>query len=467
MASLPLIPQYITVHMGPPDSPAQNITVPFPDYIKGVAFNQIYPTWPDNAIKAAVYAMSSFAMNRIYNNDYRSRGYDFDITNSPEYDQPYTYGGDIYDNIGRIIDEQFNSYMIYPGVPEPILATYCNGKTETCSGLSLWGAVELAQQGYTPYRILTKYYGDNLNIVTDVPISDHVEPYSGKPLAQGSSGNDVRRLQVMLNRVATNFPSIPNIYPVNGEFTQNTTDSVKKFQTLFNLKADGVVNNATWYRLAYFFDVLQRLSLLSAEVNSLEDKNLVFTQPIAEGQSGDIVRLLQLYLSYIGNFYSQLPIITSPDGDFGPLTKEAVIAFQKFTGLNPTGVVDLQTWNAIYKTFYDIVTRNPSLFNDKVHLFPGTDLTLNASGADVIDLQEYLSFIAQTYTEIPRTPVTGFYGPRTRDAVIAFQKLFGLESTGVTDKDTWNRIALEYANLIDVYKTNPGQYPGYILEEGQ
>ena len=86
---LPVIPENITVHLGPPGSTAENVTVPFSDYIKNVASSEIYPTWPENALRANIYAIISFALNRIYTEWYPSRGYNFDITNSTAYDQAF------------------------------------------------------------------------------------------------------------------------------------------------------------------------------------------------------------------------------------------------------------------------------------------------------------------------------------------------------------------------------------------
>ena len=41
----PVVPEYITVHIGTAGSGGQNVTVSFPDYIKNVASSEIYPTW--------------------------------------------------------------------------------------------------------------------------------------------------------------------------------------------------------------------------------------------------------------------------------------------------------------------------------------------------------------------------------------------------------------------------------------
>ncbi len=83
----PVIPQYIVVHNGRPDQSATNYTVAFTDYIKNVASSEIYSTWPYETIKANVYCILSFTLNRVYTEWYRSKGYDFTITALPAYDR--------------------------------------------------------------------------------------------------------------------------------------------------------------------------------------------------------------------------------------------------------------------------------------------------------------------------------------------------------------------------------------------
>ena len=53
------VPRTITVHLGAADDPsAENVTVPFSDYIKNVASSEIYPTWPESAIRAKTRHLS-------------------------------------------------------------------------------------------------------------------------------------------------------------------------------------------------------------------------------------------------------------------------------------------------------------------------------------------------------------------------------------------------------------------------
>ena len=107
----PRIPEKIVVHLGAPDSDAENVSISFADYIKNVASSEIYPTWPREALKANILAQISVALNRVYTEFYRSKGYNFDITSSPAYDQTFVYGRDVFSNISEIVDEIFDSYI--------------------------------------------------------------------------------------------------------------------------------------------------------------------------------------------------------------------------------------------------------------------------------------------------------------------------------------------------------------------
>ena len=161
----------ITVHLGAPDSDAANVTVDFPTYIKNVASSEIYPTSYESALRANIYAIISFALNRIYTEWYRSRGYDFDITASTQFDQKFINNREIFENISDIVDEIFNDYVVRQGNIEPLFTSFCNGTTVTCS-LDFPNGVlfHLQIRALHPYEILQYYYGDNINIVKDAPL---------------------------------------------------------------------------------------------------------------------------------------------------------------------------------------------------------------------------------------------------------------------------------------------------------
>jgi len=214
----PVIPEYITVHLGAPDAPAENVTVTFPRYIKGVAASEIYPTWNESAIRANVLAQISVALNRVYTEFYRSRGYDFDITNNTQYDQAFSPNKETFENINAIVDDMFNNYIVRRGNVEPLYAQFCDGIRTQCRGLSQWGSQELAQQGRTPYEILQYYYGQDIDLVYNAPVGDSTPSYPGRPLTVGSVGEDVRTIQRELNRIRKNYPALPAVGETDGVF---------------------------------------------------------------------------------------------------------------------------------------------------------------------------------------------------------------------------------------------------------
>lgn len=348
---IPYIPETITVHTGPANQWAENVTVSFSDYIKNVASSEIYPTWSEAALRANILAQISFALNRVYTEYYRSRGYDFDITSSTATDQKFIKGRSTFENIDRIVDELFDSYIRRKGTVEPLSARFCNGTTVTCEGLSQWGSEELAQQGYDSIEILRRYYGDDIEIVVDAPIRGIQNSYPGIPLRLGSSGEYVTILQVMLNRIGQDYPAIPRIPSPDGIFGSRTEAAVRKFQEIFGLASDGIVGKATWYKLVALYVGVTDLSELVSEGQRFYQINPpTQVRPLQEGDRGIEVSGLQYFLSIINQVNSSFPRLVI-DGDFGPATRSAVITAQRYFGLPQTGQVDLITWLSIYDEY--------------------------------------------------------------------------------------------------------------------
>lgn len=443
---LPYVPEIITVHLGPPDSPAENVTVSFPDYIKNVASSEIYPTWPENAVRANIYAQISYTLNRIYTEWYRSKGYDFDITNSTQYDHYFVKDREIFENVSQIVDEIFNDYIVRQGSIVPLFASYCNGTTSTCSGLSQWGTVDLANQGYTPYEILRYYYGNDINIIENAPISSNVESYPGFPLKLGSSGNEVLTIQRQLNRISDNYPSIPKITNLNGIFGTQTEDAVRQFQYIFNLSQDGIVGKATWYKIKNVFNGIARLAELTADRLTYEDVSPIYPSLLTEGMSGDYIKTLQYYLDVVAYFYPQIPDITV-DGYFGEKTKEAVMAFQNLQGLTVDGIVGRDTWRSLTNAYNTVLKTIPPEYQTETSLiYPGYILSEGLENDDVKRLQTLLQSISAVNPSIPNVQINGVYDPTTAAAVSALQEFFGIPVTGTVGAATWRLIANLYNN---------------------
>ena len=443
---LPYVPEMITVHLGPPDSPAENVTVSFPDYIKNVASSEIYPTWPENAVRANIYAQISYTLNRIYTEWYRSKGYDFDITNSTQYDHYFVKDREIFENVSQIVDEIFNDYIVRQGSIVPLFASYCNGTTSTCTGLSQWGTVDLANQGYTPYEILRYYYGNDINIIENAPISSNVESYPGFPLKLGSSGNEVLTIQRQLNRISDNYPSIPKITNLNGIFGTQTEDAVRQFQYIFNLTQDGIVGKATWYKIKNVFNGIARLAELTADRLTYEDVSPIYPSLLTEGMSGDYIKTLQYYLDVVAYFYPQIPDITV-DGYFGEKTKEAVMAFQNLQGLTVDGIVGRDTWRSLTNAYNTVLKTIPPEYQTETSLiYPGYILSEGLENNDVKRLQTLLQSISAVNPSIPNVEINGVYDPTTAASVSAFQEFFGIPVTGTVGAATWSLIANLYNN---------------------
>ncbi len=441
---LPIIPENITVHLGAPGSNAQNVTVNFIDYIKNVASGEIYPTWPEDALRANIYAIISFALNRIYTEWYPSRGYSFDITNTTQYDQSFAPNREVYENISAIVDQIFNDYVVRQGSVEPLFTSFCNGTTSKCSGLSQWGTVDLANNGFTPFRILQNYYGNNINIVENAPVGGETQSYPGTPISLGNRGNNVQILQIELNRIADNYPAIPKISNPNGTFGIETENAVKKFQEVFALPVTGVVDKSTWYKIKRYYTGVKGLSDLASEGITLEEATVPFTTQLAEGNSGVDVKTLQYYLSIIAYFNSDLQPVPL-DGVFGAGTVDAVRRFQAFYGLPVTGIVNTETWNTIDKIYSETVAALPPGYEgNNAKLYPGYFLTKGTRGQNITDLQTYLNLIGKNIPEIPQVPITGYFGDQTENAVSTFQRLFGIPVSGEVGPVTWYQIALQY-----------------------
>lgn len=370
----PYIPQNITVHLGAPSADAPNVTLPFSDYIKNVASSEIYPTWDESALRANILAIVSFALNRVYTEFYRSRGYDFEITNNTAFDQAFVDGRSYFESVSRLVDELFNDYLRRPGFVEPLAAKFCNGTTVTCEGLSQWGSQNLAQQGFNTTQILRSYYGD-VETVLNAPIRGITASYPGTPLRRGSTGPNVVILQVSLNRIAQNYPAIPKIPAIDGIFGSRTEASVRAFQGIFGLTPDGIVGPATWYEIVRLYTGVNSLSELRSQGQQFYSINWSSPNSLQVGDTGEKVRLLQYMLSILSTYIPKIPPVMV-DGIYGNATRSAVLAVQRRFRLPETGTVDAATWNEIYAQYSGI--ENTTLRSGET--FPG-ESARNLQGA--------------------------------------------------------------------------------------
>ena len=440
---LPYIPTFITVHLGAPSSNADNVTVRFSDYVKNVASSEVYPTWDEDALRANILAITSFALNRVYTEYYRIRGYPFDITSSTAYDQQFYAGRSYFSNIVRLVDELFDDYIRRVNFIEPLAAKFCNGTTVTCEGMSQWGSQALARQGYGWLQILRSYYGRNIEIVANAPSLDPQSSYPGTALRFGSRGRSVALIQRAINRISQNFPAIPKV-SVDGIYGAGTQSAVTAFQRIFGLDPDGVVGRVTWSTIERVYGGVLGLSELQSEGLRYEDLAWDGPEPLRQGDRGERVSQLQFLLAVVGQFVQE---VQSPavDGIFGPGTRQAVISFQRYRNLPQTGEADQRTWDALYDEYLGIdssVLQNRALFPQ-----PQAGPTTAANARQ-------------------RLQALGFRGSSLRQELLAFQQANGIPQTGQLGPLTADAIARQYGALGYSETSRMTQFPGTPLSAG-
>ncbi|MDR1700965.1 MAG: peptidoglycan-binding protein [Lachnoclostridium sp.] len=427
------IPAFITVHLGEPmDNRVPDIRIPFIDYIKNVTASEVYPTWPYHSLVANIYAIVTFALNRIYSKWYRNQGYDFDITCSPEYDMCYRKNGPVFENMNSIVDNMFHVYAHIKGDTFPYFTEFCNGVFVTCSGMHQWETVSLAEQGKTPLEILRDCYTDKLELKADSFLQNIEEQYPDKILMIGSSGESVHRMQKYLNQIRKNYQEIPLIEKEDGEYGYNTNNAVKGFQKAFQLIQSGNISKRTWYQISYLY------ANISNFIRGTDENNrfcIGYEPPVillTLGSKDKDVEKLQYLVNRISLYYSSV----SPVNQNGIYDRQLEISIRQFQitfGLTSNGRVGPNTWNKLYCVYHGI--RNM----ERPANYQG-ELRNGSTESNVRLIQQYLSDLRIKYPNLAPITVDGIFGPNTKEAVMTYQEQFHLPPDGIVDQKTWDEI---------------------------
>ena len=435
----PVVPNNIVVHLGSPSSNSRNITVAFTSYISNVSASELYPTWPQNALIANIYAIISFTMNRIYNEWYRSKGYNFDITSSSAYDQTYTENRSTYENINNIVQEIFNNYVVKGKGIEPYFTSYCDGRKLICNGLSQWGSVTLANQGKTPLEILKYYYGNDISIKYDAEVGDGTIGYPGYDIELGSFGNPVLAIERDLKRIRNNYPAIPEIPSSPGIYTNDLANAVKKFQEIFNLPVTGVVNKATWYKIKYIYNSVKKLGDLYSEGITEEEATFLYNDKLALGNSGIDVEYIHYFLDALAFLDPDIPRLQT-NSIYSENTVTMVKAFQKKYGLPVTGDFTYSDWKVLKEEYEKILSYIPDEYKDYVNeLYPNNFLMKGMSGDDIKRYQRLLLKICRFDKSIPGVRVNGIFDDLTDRSVRKLQNDYGFEINGIVGPLLWRK----------------------------
>ena len=436
----PTIPNSITVHLGAPEEAAKNITVSFTDYISNVAASELYPTWPTSALEANIYAIISFTLNRIYNEWYPSKGYNFDITSSPQYDQTYIENRSTYENINNIVEKIFNNYIVKGNQIQPYFTRYCDGRVTKCDGLSQWGSVSLANQNKTSLDILKYYYGNDISIKYDAPVGDGLGGYPGYNIGIGNAGNPVLAIQRDLKRIRRNYPAIPEITDTLGIYNEETEKSVRKFQEIFNLPITGIVDKATWYKIKYIYTSVKKLSDLYSEGLTKEEATFLYQDKLTYGDTGIEVEYVHYFLDAIAFLDSDIPRLKT-NSIYGNNTITMVKAFQQKYGLPVTGNFTYSDWLVLQNVYNTILKSYPIEYQEYIdELYPDYFLTRGMTGKDIRRFQQFLLKICQYDKSIPGVRVNGIFDELTEKSVFKLQEDYGFDVNGIVGPLLWKKV---------------------------
>ena len=442
------VPAYVTVHLGKADDIAENVTLSFPDYIKSVISLNVSPDIPSDALYAIAYAHISRALDRITQKKYRKMGYPFDITNDFEDDIFIVDSSYYFSNVSNTVDCIFNEYLVTADQTTPLDVDICYTQ-KRCRGLSVEGAIELAKLGKNYFEILEYYFGRNIRIEKNAVVFglDNVFLID-YPMYKGQRGGKVSGLQIILNRIAANYPTIPSIENAKGVFNDITEKAVKEFQRIFDLEVSGIVEKSTYFKLLYVFNSICHLSELTNYDGQLDGISTQLRTSLKYGDVGNQVKLLQYYLLFASVYDERIPM-PQVVGVYGEKTYQSVISFQNIFGFEANGIVTKDVWEKIqgvYNSLFSLLP--PSAFSEKAELYAGNMLILGSVGKNVRYLQQYLNKVAEYYCKIQEIEVTGEFGRETEDAVKSFQSLFDIPSSGVVTSTTWSLLAKVYNSIL-------------------
>lgn len=256
-----LIPEYVIVHCGAPkDHSAPNYRVKFTDYITKVACAEIFSSWHPEALKANILCIISYTLNKIFTQFYEG----FDLTCLSQFDHTFNPRQTNFKEVIEVVDTIFNQYIKHPdpNKMQPFLAEY-HRDVKPCR-LAQYKSQELAKQGYKHQDIL-KYFYEKQSCYSSIKTANTAGViFQGRPvspldqtLKEGSSGKDVREIQVYLNEINKQYTQIPELQ-ADGQFGPATTNAVKVFQRIFIIPESGVVDIRTWYKMAnLYYSILE------------------------------------------------------------------------------------------------------------------------------------------------------------------------------------------------------------------
>ena len=156
-----------------------------------------------------------------------------------------------------------------------------------------------------------------------------------------------------------------------------------------------------------------------------------------------IQRILR-YLQYDTDGLAKI----KPSGIYDEDTKNSVVQFQNKYGLTPTGIVDSETWELLFKI--DQARRDASELAKSVKIFPedvNYYILPNAKDNNLFVIQHMLNEIRNHHEEMDEIEINGIYDKPTVDAIKVLQRKNLMDANGIIDSKTLNILSNEFERL--------------------
>ena len=143
----------------------------------------------------------------------------------------------------------------------------------------------------------------------------------------------------------------------------------------------------------------------------------------------EAIRRVQLYLAAVddGRLY------VAPTGIFDESTALSVTAFQNMRGLEPTGVVNRETFDLLYLEYVDAGNK------DRLYATLGSFISfplLPGQGSDsMMNINRMLATLMNYYGFSHNLRDSNFYSDQTSDAVRTMRKIYLLPDINLIDED--------------------------------
>lgn len=164
------------------------------------------------------------------------------------------------------------------------------------------------------------------------------------------------------------------------------------------------------------------------------------------------VRSLQTFLREISYADERIPKVI-PDGVYGKQTQDAVKAYQRANGMDETGDVNNDTWDMIVDDYRKALNKNQDA--RKVHIFPYPHFKImpGEESIHLFTMQAMLHALAHEIKNIEDLLINGIHDEPSVKSVQSVQTIYGLEPTGIVDKNFYEALSRLYEAYIS--RNNP------------